>query len=265
MRSFKRARFAAKALLGLTRGREITVHSDDLFLVSYPKSGNTWMRFLVGNLLNPGEPVTFDNLEDRVPNIYLNTERRLSRLSNPRLLKSHEPFDSRYDRVIYIVRDPRDVAVSYYHYLIKIRRIGENYPIERYVSSFISGELGGYGAWGGNVGSWLGARQGSEGFLLLRYEDLLVRPVEELRKVAYFLSIEDDEDRLLRAIELSSADRMRRMEQAQGWQPERGSRIDKPFVRSAGSEDWKTTLPEASVRLIEEKWGGLMKDLGYLP
>lgn len=74
MSKFNRSKYAAKALLGLTRGREITVYSDDLFLVSYPKSGNTWMRFLVGNLLNPEEPETFAKMESRTPDIY-KTER----------------------------------------------------------------------------------------------------------------------------------------------------------------------------------------------
>lgn len=166
---------------------------------------------------------------------------------------------------MYLVRDPRDVAVSYYHYLIKVRRIEEDYPIEKYVYSFISGDLDGFGTWRENVGSWLGARQGSDGFLLLHYEKLLVRPVEELRRVAHFLSIEDCEERLLRAVELSSADRMQRMEKLEGWRPESGSREDMPFVRSAGSSDWRSTLPETSARLIEEKWDRLMKELGYLP
>ena len=44
-------------------GRSLTVFPNDIFLVSYPRSGNTWIRFLVGNLLNTSDPITFANVE----------------------------------------------------------------------------------------------------------------------------------------------------------------------------------------------------------
>lgn len=223
------------------------------------------MRFLVGNLVTPHKPTTFANIETAVPDIYKNTDRTLSRLPAPRYLKSHEPFDRRYNKVIYLVRDPRDVAVSYYHYLIKARQLEEAIPIEEYVKSFVAGKLGGFGTWRENVGSWLGARKGSEGFLFIRYEDLLKHPVEELHKVASLLSVEVQEDQFHRATELSAADHMRELEKSQGWKPEKRNREDKPFVRYAEAGNWKTSLPGTSVSLIEERWGGLMQELGYLP
>src|ERR1700722_19148960 len=47
-------------------GRSFQVFSDDIFLVSYPKSGNTWTRFLLGNLMNPHEGITFANVERKM-------------------------------------------------------------------------------------------------------------------------------------------------------------------------------------------------------
>ena len=97
----------------LAPGRDAAVYPDDVFLVSYPKSGNTWMRFLVGNLVFPNDPITFANVERRVPSIYGMSGRKLRLVPRPRYIKSHEPFHSKYQNVIYVVRDPRDVAVSY--------------------------------------------------------------------------------------------------------------------------------------------------------
>lgn len=263
--NYPRLRRAANLALGRARGRWIMQYPDSVFLVSYPKSGNTWMRFLVANLLNPNDPTTFANVDNRFPAIEHVTERELSGSSAPEFLKSHESFDPRYGKVIYIMRDPRDVAVSYYHYLIKVRRIQEDHPINGFLAPFIAGEYGGgYGTWRENVGSWLGARQGDENFLCLRYEDLLAAPSEKLLHVARFLGVEESEERLQRAIKLSSAERMRELEKSEGYRPSRRSRVDKPFVRVAESGQWETELPQKSAELIEKSWGELMRELGYL-
>ncbi len=114
-------------------GRNLTVFDDDVFIVSYPRSGNTWTRFLIGNLLRLDEPATFANIESRVAEIYFNPDHELRKLPRPRLLKSHEPFQPRYPRVIYIVRDPRDVAVSFYHHNVKARNIPDGYPMDDFI------------------------------------------------------------------------------------------------------------------------------------
>src|SRR5437588_5980082 len=130
-------------------GRRLTVFPDDVFIVSYPKSGNTWARFLIGNLFHDDEPVTFANVEERVPSIYVHPDRALRRL--PRILKSHECFDPRYRRVIYIVRDPRDVAVSYYHHCIKMRWLKDTCSLGEFVPRFMKPEVGiNFGMWSAN-------------------------------------------------------------------------------------------------------------------
>lgn len=65
-------------------GRQYTPFSDDVCLVAYPKSGNTWLRFLVGNLVHSEDPVTFANIESFVPSIYHNPDRILRRIPRPR-------------------------------------------------------------------------------------------------------------------------------------------------------------------------------------
>ncbi|MGH9433271.1 MAG: sulfotransferase domain-containing protein, partial [Terriglobia bacterium] len=83
-------------------GRQYTPFADDICLVAYPKSGNTWLRFLVGNLLHPENPVTFANIESIAPSIYHNPDHILRRIPRPRVLKSHEAFFSRHGKVVYI-------------------------------------------------------------------------------------------------------------------------------------------------------------------
>jgi hypothetical protein len=246
--------------------RDITIFPDDVFLTSYPRSGNTWTRFLVGNLVHQNEPVTFLNVERLVPDMYKHSDRRLRNLPRPRILKSHECFDPRYKRVIYVVRDPRDVAVSNYHWEMKQRSMADSYPIEEFVPRFMEPIYWPrLGSWGEHVTSWLSTREGKQGFLLLRYEDMLANPERALEKVARLLDIDPVAERLARAAELSSADRMRRLEEDQGskWVQTKYTRQDKQFVRKAASGDWTTKLPAESVRAIEAAWGDIMKTLGY--
>jgi len=253
-------------------GRGVTVFPDDVFVVSYPRSGNTWTRFLIGNLISPDDPVTFANVESRIPEIYFNPDRRLRRLKRPRILKSHESFQPHYPAVIYIVRDPRDVAVSYYHHNVKAGNIADNYAMEDFIPRFMAAEFDTkLGSWSDNVLSWLRLRQGSERFLLLRYEEMKANPAAELRRIAQFLGrwnfgrVDTSPDKLTRAVELSSPQRMRELEktQAKDWVLTRKTRQDKPFVRTASAGGWKATLSERSVALLEANWGGLMRELGY--
>jgi hypothetical protein len=247
-------------------GRNVIVFPDDVFLVSYGKSGNTWARFLIANLRYPEEPTTFLNVERKIPDIYVNSQEFMLMLPRPRILKSHETFDPRYKKVIYIVRDPRDVAVSLYHWLIKRRVLHDGYPMERYVPRFLTGEFTETsGSWADNALTWLATRQNTREFLLLRYEDMLQDPGEELRKVASFLDIDAANERLQRAVELSSADRMRKLEKAQAlqWKCTQNDRQDIPFVRTATAGKWSSELPELSVAEIEAAWGSIMQHLGY--
>lgn len=246
--------------------REITIFDDDVFLTSYPRSGNTWTRFLVGNFVNPNQPVTFLNVERLVPDMYKTADWVLRRRPRPRLLKSHECFDARYRRVIYIVRDPRDVAISNYHWEMKLRSIPEGCPLAEFVPRWMDGNYWRrIGSWADHINSWMATRQGHESFLMMRYEDLQSNTPRELARVARFLGLDPDPERINRAIERSSAVNMRKMELTQGkkWVATFHTRSDKPFVGRASSGGWRAILPEKTVAYMELQWGHIMKELGY--
>jgi hypothetical protein len=256
----------AKRAFGLhCPGRSLLILPDDVFLVSFPKSGNTWTRFLIGNLLSPEQPVSFKNLHQLVPDPEGTSKRDFDRMPRPRVIKSHECFEPRYPRVIYIVRDPRDVAVSQYHYHRKCRKIEDGYPMEKFVARFLAGQTCPHGSWGENVSTWLLARRNDPRFLLVRYEDMIADTPRELARIASFLGIPATPERIAQAAERSSADRMRKLEQAQSHLSTltKDGRRDLPFVRAAGSGGWSASLPEALVVEIETAWGSLMRYLGY--
>jgi hypothetical protein len=248
-------------------GRALTVFPDDIFLVSYFRSGSTWSRFLVGNLIQQDQPITFANVGRRVPLIYELPDRVLRR--SPRVLKSHECFDPRYPRVVYIVRDPRDVAVSWYFYNLKVRVIPDGYSMDQFVDQFVAANVVDYadlvGCWQDHVLSWVRLRAGNPGFRLLRYEDLLADPIRELTNLAPFLEVEPAPERIERAVRLSSSGHMQSLEQQQSqkWAEIRGSRDDIAFVREAKAGGWRNKLSPSAVRMIEDTWGSTMLEFGY--
>jgi len=246
-------------------GRNLEVFPGDTFLVSYPKSGNTWTRFLIANLVYPEKHPDFSSINELIPDPEALSKKHLSKMPRPRVLKSHQYFDPRYPRIIYVVRDPRDVALSQYHFHRKRRLIEDTYPIGRFVTRFVAGETSEYGSWAENVSGWLATRYGRPGFLLLRYEDMIADTSAELAKVAAFLNIVADSSRIAHAVEQSSANKMRELESAQTglWSSTKDTRADVPFVRSAKAGGWKTGLPESSVSELERAWSPLMKWLGY--
>ena len=246
-------------------GRNLEVWPDDVFILSFPKSGNTWTRFLIANLMYPDTPADFSNINRLTPDPEASSKRELARMPRPRIIKSHQYFDPRYKRVIYVVRDPRDVALSQFHFYRKRGLLEDGYPPERFVPRFVAGETTPYGSWGENVAGWLATRQNRPGFLLLRYEDMLEDAARELNKVASFLEIPPDAERIANAVRRSTADEMRKLEKSQArlWSSTKGTRQDVPFVRAAKSGGWRTGLPEAAVAQLEAAWGHLMKHLGY--
>jgi len=258
-------RYVVSYFLGTdVAGRGMAVYPDDTFIVSYPRSGNTWTRFLIANLMHSEAPVTFANIEQLIPDSTALSNRAMKRIPRPRLVKSHEYFEPRYAKVIYLVRDPRDVAISLYHFRRKYRWVDDSYPLEKYVAErFIPGDMD--VSWGEHVGSWLGARAKHPGFLLVRYEDLRRDTFKQLHEIAGFLGVDATPDRVALAVQRSDADRLRELEKAEHeeWITTKGKRADVPFIATAEAGTWKQSLPSAATERIETAWGGLMKSLGY--
>ena len=90
-------------------------------------------------------------------------------------------------------------------------------------------------------------------------------PATELAKIARFFEREPHSESISRAIERSSAPRMRELERAESaeWITTKGKRADIPFVGGASSGGWRSRLPAQSAAEIEGAWGKLMRRLGY--
>jgi hypothetical protein len=244
--------------------RHAGVSRSDVFLVSYPKSGNTWLKFMLAELLG-GREVDLDNDSTVIADVGSHRSTPAVLPHGGRLIKSHEPYSGPqrrvYRRAIYLIRDGRDVAVSYYYTLIR-RGLFEG-EFSPFLKLFLEGGVDGYRPWHEHVRSWLESPLAAEDSLLtLRYEDLLSDPVDKLSATMEFLGAPVAPERAEETVRAYSAERMRERERTSQFH-ERKKRQDIMFVRTAGSGDWTQVFSDRDEALFAEVTGGLLGRLGY--
>jgi len=243
----------------------LTVFNDDVFLVSYPRSGNTWVRFIIGSLI-AGFEIDWKNLELGIPDIYRNTDKELLKIGRPRVIKSHHPYDEKYYKVIYLVRDVRDVIISYHNYHLKFKQ--RNYQIksiDEFINEFINGNLDDFGNWAENVSSWIDNKDKvKNGFLLVKYEDLRKDTFNCIKNILSFINIDKSDDIINEAIKWSSFNNMKKMESVQKDADlfiKSNQKIS--FMRSGKSDDWKNILNNHQKEKINDYYGEILKNLEY--
>ena len=273
------------------------------WLASYPKSGNTWVRTLLANYLADGvapvdinvlsglmpygaERSWFDNLlgietsdwpprelEHWRPLVY---EELARRAESPLYFKIHDAFvRNREGRrvfpaeatagVVYIVRNPLDVAVSFAHHTAE--------PLERILAWMASpdhalcrpGRLHMFvrqplSCWSGHVTSWLD--EPDLRLLLMRYEDLKKSPVDLVARLVDFLGLPAESSRVQKAVEQSSFESLRRQEAEHGFREMQLP--DRPFFRKGVVGSWREALTDRQVRAVIVRHGAVMRRLGYL-
>lgn len=244
----------------LTLYRYRGLNANDVLLATFPRSGTTWMRFMVYEILS-GEPAEFGMINDAIP--YVGQQEKAPRWfhGEGRLLQTHEPLCDRDRKVVYVARDPRSVVVSQYYWLQ--RRALIEMGLNDFVPDWVKGRTLPYGRWDRHVEYWLDSKPARNGRLhLVKYEDLRHDPKAQLKGVLAFLDIEAEDGLIDSAIENSSLERMREKEdRAPGMKKAR--RADIRFVRAGSVAGWKEELSSENEQLIVQRYGKTLTRLGY--
>lgn len=267
------------------------------WLASYPKSGNTWVRLLLAGYYG-GTPyaVDFDMDVGRlffgavspVPSEELSLEDQLvlrgaalfhlaaDRRQRPMILKTHHVYGQFYGlrlfslawtrRVVYVVRDPRDVLPSFANHLGEddLHEVAEVMDDR---TSRLPGSGGEHylSSWSDHVRSWTSDDNPCD-VLVVRYEDLHEDAAGQLGRIVRHLGYGDededpDPELLEAAAEYASFDDLREEEQERGF-PEASSKGG-DFFRKGEAGGWREEVPETIVARIESDHGEMMERMGY--
>jgi len=241
----------------------------DVMLGSYPRSGSTWLRFTLFEILS-GEPSSFDKVNAALRGIsdYQHGAGLLP--GNGRFIGTHEPYRPAYRRAVYLVRDVRDVALSEYAFE-KNLGIARN-SMDAYLEDLLLGRKR-HGSWRNHVESWIDSPLAKSGDLFfIRYEDLRKDSVDVFRQMVDFLRVNVNIETIERAVANNTVQRMREKEDSlykqHGYaavprRPKKGVEAGGRFVRSGSIGGWQGRLSSQQLKLIERHAGSTLMRLGY--
>lgn len=284
-----------------------------IWLASYPKSGNTWLRFLIMSLiLKDKEEINLDqlsgikqfpsshqynklninkinysNLND-ISNYWIESQKIINSDKSIKFFKTHNALCKINNNiftdlentlgVIYIVRDPRNVISSinnhYHHIDLEFSKnfifdekkgimkkskvdINNDYALPQII-----------GSWKTHYNSWKNMKKN---YLLIKYENLIINPKKEFKKVTDYLEelmgLNFSEKLIDKAIKLSSFDRLQSLEEKKGFSEsvvDPNSGIRKKFFNLGPKNNWREKLDKKISNEIEKEFENEMIELGYL-
>jgi hypothetical protein len=246
----------------------------DVYIISYPKCGRTWLRLMIGRAISQHFKLPQDeNLlflrwqskpHPQLPMITVVHEDRPMLKSPEELEISKDKF--RDKKIIFLARDPRDVIISSYFEMKKRGNLFGDNPYETRkavfsgdLSEFIDRSQGGFDTILQYYNIWVENRQIPAGFLLVRYEDMKQDPYRELRRVLDFLGLNViDADAVNEAVDFAAFENMRKMEAAGSFQggmlnPAEISDQESYKTRKGQVGGYKNYLSESDVQRLNRK------------
>lgn len=190
----------------------------DVALISFPKSGRTWLRVMIGRALQKYydadeniimETTAIYSLDSRLPNLNVSHDEFAQDKSPEEISWDKRKYTSK--RVIFLIRDPRDVLVSLYFHKRFRRSESKRYSGE--ISEFIRSKTGGIESLVAFYNTWAENYHLPRGFLLIRYEDMIIDAKKELDRVLRFMGIDWLPDEILEeSVQYGSFENLRSIE-----------------------------------------------------
>ncbi|HTV32498.1 MAG TPA: sulfotransferase domain-containing protein [Methylocella sp.] len=238
----------------------------DIFLVTYPRSGTTWISCIAAELLFQISPENLTEIDSIIPDVHVLPDKSAVPVARQYLIKSHFPLNGpapfgEYRRVIYVVRDPRDVLLSYHRF----SQFVSKYPgdLTEFAMDWAAGRIWPC-SWQEHVNSWLAPRSRPAPFELtvFRYEDFLADPIGQAESLAKVLGVGASRARIEEIVADTSPGSMRRRES----KGKNGLGPEFNFIGPARAGSWQE-LPSGdgrnAISILEEYAHETMQRMGY--
>ncbi|XP_041799126.1 sulfotransferase family 2, cytosolic sulfotransferase 3 isoform X1 [Chelmon rostratus] len=229
--------------------QEYTFKDEDVVAVTYPKSGTIWMQEILPLVLNGGDLTPIQTIPnwDRVPWL---EEKRLAvvvdQLPSPRALVTHFPyhlmppsFHASKAKVIYVMRNPKDVMVSSYYFHQMAGFLMDPGTFDEFMAKFLEGRVL-FGKWTDHVKSWRHTELGDR-IMYITYEEMVQDLPAALRSLSDFLGSNLSEEVIQKIAEHCSFKTMKVNSMSNfSLVPKVLMDSDKsPFLRKGVVGDWK--------------------------
>ena len=269
-----------------------------LWLSSFPKSGNTWLRSLIACYLDEDRNKTvfekikkierfpspshfegilnFDilkNNELEICKYWITAQEKINLSGELKILKTHNFWGSQKGNwftnsentcgFIYIVRDPRSVVVSYAHHNnMSFEKSVEIICNEKQFEANEKNLIEIRSSWRVNYLSW---KNRDYPKLIIKYEELFTNTFDVFTKILKFLSnfkeIEIEKDKIKETIKICSFENLSLLEDQKGFE---AKVKEKKFFREGRIDEWKNKLNKDLIKKIENNFYEEMKELKYL-
>ena len=227
--------------------------AEDIILATYPKSGTTWFRFILANIIsyndfNSDYMIDYEALNG--PFRCSSDSKDISKInykSIPRFFATHRSYSKwRFKKYksIYILRNPGDVMISFYHYNNSLK---DPYIKCSSLKEFIRNEKVGIGKWCYHVDSWL-----QRANVILTYEGMKSNAFIEIKDIFDKLNIIVSDKAIKYAIEKSDFKSIKDMEKKSGMDKKAKEKHKKGylFARKGQTNQWKQNLDNDDIEYI---------------
>ncbi|XP_037376859.1 amine sulfotransferase-like [Talpa occidentalis] len=250
---------------------DFEVRDDDVFIVTYPKSGTIWTQQILSliyfeNHRNRTESI---NVNIRAPYIEYNLQKTdFSKRPSPRIFCTHLPYHlvpkglkNKKAKIIYIYRNPKDILISYYHFSNWVTAFEPSENIECFMEKFLNGKVVG-SLWFDHIRGWYEHRHDFN-ILFMMYEEMKKDLRISVRKISRFVEKELSEEDIDTIVKQATFETMKTdplVNHKAISENEAATRTEGKFLRKGTIGDWKTHLTVEQNERFDRIFKSRMKD-----